>query len=78
MENAGIDLEIRLNKAMSKDSGAAGIDFEDVLRKTISSHCSRKQCRFRPDAIEWLKAQPEWDAFLMKIEEAEIECAEAA
>ncbi len=54
-----------------------GLELEKVLRETIKLHSKRKGCRFRDDAADWLMAQPEWDAFVNKFEEAEIECAEA-
>jgi hypothetical protein len=53
---------------------AAGFDLEQVLRQTIAMHSCRKQCRFREDAVDWLMAQPEWAAFVAKLEEAEIDC----
>jgi len=58
----------------------AGFDLERALRLTLKQaivgHGCRKGCRFRDDAVEWLMQQPEWDAFVARLEEAEIECVD--
>ena len=78
MANGGLELEKVLRETISRSTGAAGVDLEDVVKETINRHTLRKSCKFRDDAVEWLMAQPEWDAFVNKFEEAEIECAETA
>jgi len=53
-----------------------GFEQGELLREAIKGHSNRKGCTFRPDAVEWLKSRPSWDAFMLDFESAQIECHE--